>query len=95
MVGDVEGLLDSHRIFTGPTAGAAAAAASLAVVQAQPGDRQTSLLARTSHELIPPEGWAVGPTNLEELVLAYLRSGSASALPGPQPSPDADVRATA
>jgi len=95
VAGDVEGLLDSHRIFTGPTADAAAAAASLAVVQAQQGDRQTSMLARTSQELVPPEGWAVGPTNLEELVLAYLRSGSASALPGPRPSPDADVRATA
>ena len=95
VAGDVEGLLDSHRIFTGPTAEAAAAAASLAVVQAQQGDRLTSLLARTSHELIPPEGWAVGPTNLEELVLAYLRSGAASALPGPRSSPDADVRATA
>jgi len=95
VAGDVEGLLDSHRIFTGPTAEASLAAASLAVVQAQQGDRQTSLLARTSQELIPPEGWAVGPTNLEELVLAYLRSGSASALPGPRPSPDADVRATA
>ena len=95
VAGDVEGLLDSHRIFTGPTAGAAVAAASLAVVQAQQGDRQTSLLARTSQDPMPPEGWTVGPTNLEELVLAYLRSGSASALPGPRPSPDADVRATA
>jgi ABC-2 type transport system ATP-binding protein len=95
VAGEVDGLLDSHRIFTGPTAEATAAAASLAVVQAQQGDRQTSLLARTSQELVPPQGWAVGPTNLEELVLAYLRSGSASALPGPQPSPDADVRATA
>jgi ABC-2 type transport system ATP-binding protein len=95
VAGDVEGLLDSHRIFTGPTAEVAVAAASLAVVQAQQGDRQTSLLARTSEEFIPPEGWAVGPTNLEELVLAYLRSGSASALPGPRPSPVPDVRATA
>jgi ABC-2 type transport system ATP-binding protein len=95
VAGEVEGLLDSHQIFTGPTAEATETAASLAVVQAQQGDRQTSLLARTSQELIPPEGWAVGPTNLEELVLAYLRSGSASALPGPRPSPDAGVRATA
>jgi ABC-2 type transport system ATP-binding protein len=95
VAGDVEGLLDSHRMFTGPTAEAAVAAASLAVVQAQQGDRQTSLLARTSQDPMPPEGWTVGATNLEELVLAYLRSGSASALPGPRPSPDADVRATA
>ena len=95
VAGDVEGLLDSHRILTGPTAEASLAAASLAVVQAQQGDRQTSLLARTSQELIPPEGWAIGPTNLEELVLAYLRSGSVSALPGPRSSLDAEVRATA
>ncbi len=95
VAGDVEGLLDSHRIFTGPTAEAAVASASLAVVQAQQGGRQTSLLARTPQDPMPPEGWTVGATNLEELVLAYLRSGSASALPGPRPSPDADVRATA
>jgi len=95
VAGDVEDLLDSHRIFTGPTAEAAAVAASLPVVHAQQGDRQTSLLARASRELIPPEGWAVGPTNLEEVVLSYLRSRSATALPGPRPSPDADVRATA
>jgi ABC-2 type transport system ATP-binding protein len=93
--GDVEDLLDTHRIFTGPTVDAPAVAASLRVVQAQNGDRQTSLLARISQQSTPPEGWAVGPTNLEELVLAYLRSGSATALPGPQPSPSSGVRATA
>jgi ABC-2 type transport system ATP-binding protein len=95
VAGDVDDLLGSHQIVTGPTAEAATVAASLAVVQAQQGDRQTSLLVRTSQGLIPPEGWGIGPTNLEELVLAYLRSGSASVLPGPRPSSDADARATA
>jgi ABC-2 type transport system ATP-binding protein len=95
VAGDVDDLLGSHQVFTGPTAEAATVGASLAVVQAQQGDRQTSLLVRTSQELVPPAGWAVGPTNLEELVLAYLRSRSATALPGPRPSSDADARATA
>jgi ABC-2 type transport system ATP-binding protein len=95
VAGDVEDLLDSHRIFTGPTADAAGVAASLPVVQAQHGDRQTSLLVRTSEEFVPPEGWTVGPTNLEELVLGYLRSGSASALPGPRSSSNSEIGATA
>jgi ABC-2 type transport system ATP-binding protein len=94
VAGDVEDLLESHRIFTGPTADAAAVAPSLLVVQAQQGDRQTSLLARTAPEFTPPEGWAVGPTNLEELVLAYLRSGTATSLPGPRPS-NSEMRASA
>jgi ABC-2 type transport system ATP-binding protein len=94
VAGDVEDLLESHRIFTGPTADAAAVAASLPVVQAQQGDRQTSLLARTAPEFTAPEGWAVGPTNLEELVLAYLRSGTATSLPGPRPS-NSEMRASA
>jgi ABC-2 type transport system ATP-binding protein len=95
VAGDVEGLLHSHRVFTGPTTDAASVAACLPVVQAQHADRQTSLLARTSEEFTQPQGWAVGPTNLEELVLAYLRSVSATALPGPRPMSGSDVGATA
>jgi ABC-2 type transport system ATP-binding protein len=95
VAGDVEELLDCHQIFTGPTAEAAAVAASLPVVHARQGDRLTSLLARTSDGFTPPPEWAVGPTNLEELVLSYLRSGSATALPGPRSSSGSDVRATA
>jgi len=95
VAGDVEDLLDSHRILTGPTAEAAGVAASLLLVQAQQADRQTSLLARTSGEFTAPEGWAASPTNLEELVLSYMRSRSATALPGPRSSSASDVRATA
>ena len=38
----------------------------------------------SSHDT-PPEGWRAESTNLEELVLAYLRSPDASALDGPHP----------
>jgi ABC-2 type transport system ATP-binding protein len=36
------------------------------------------------HTVLPP-GWQIEPTNLEELVLAYLRAPDAAALPGPRP----------
>jgi len=38
----------------------------------------------------PRAGWQDEPSNLEEIVLSYLRSPDASALPGPD-SPDSDA----
>ena len=95
VAGDVEELLDTHCLLTGPSVEAPNVATSHAVVQSQESDRQTRLLTRTPPGFVPPPGWAVGPTNLEELVLAYLRSRSATALPGPRSSSGADIRATA
>ncbi|HEU5001924.1 MAG TPA: ABC transporter ATP-binding protein [Actinomycetota bacterium] len=93
LAGDVDELLVEHRILSGPAEGAASLPASLAVVSEQRTDRHATLLARTGAAVSPPPGWEVSSTNLEELVLAYLRSPSASALPGPQRS--AESRASA
>lgn len=104
LAGDVEELLAQHRILTGPAEDAAALPASLAVVSEQRADRQASLLVRTGGQLEAPAGWKapagweVSATNLQELVLAYLRARSASALPGPQrpvPGARADSKASA
>lgn len=87
IAGDVEDLLATHRVLTGPTEKAEAVASTLRVVHESQSQRQTSVLIRTDRHtpIPPPAGWESMPTNLEELVLSYLRSPEASALPGPRP----------
>ena len=96
--GDVEHLLATHRVLTGPAGEAAAVAATLDVVEDRRGERQASLLVRAGAEpAAPPPGWHAEPTHLEELVLSYLRSPSAAFLPGPaaRGGKSDDVRASA
>jgi ABC-2 type transport system ATP-binding protein len=98
VAGDVEQLLATHRILTGPTAEVPALAASLAVVEERRGERQSSLLVRAPAEAAAlPTGWHAESTHLEELVLSYLRSPAAAALPGPasRHGETDDVRASA
>jgi ABC-2 type transport system ATP-binding protein len=92
VAGSVEELLATHQVITGPAAQADAVAARLPVVTQLHAGRQTSLLIRTTNAAGGPAGavpadWRVEPTNLEELVLAYLRSPQAAALPGPARHP--------
>jgi ABC-2 type transport system ATP-binding protein len=86
VAGDVDDLLDTHQLLTGPTEQAATLAATLPVVLERRGERQTSLLVRANGDTPPPPGWQGAGTNLEELVLSYLRAPNAAALPGPAPS---------
>ena len=96
VAGDVEDLLATHRVLTGPTSDIAAVAATLPVVEERRGERQASLLVRAAASTPLPPGWHAEATHLEELVLSYLRSPSAAALPGPAARGDADgVRASA
>jgi ABC-2 type transport system ATP-binding protein len=82
VAGEVDGLLASHRLLTGPTA-EGDRYAERPVVHAQRGQAQTHLLARaTAADPVPP-GWEAHPVDLEELVMAYLREPGAGALPGP------------
>jgi ABC-2 type transport system ATP-binding protein len=60
-----------------------AVAQALPVVQQRRAGRQASLLVRTTNHPTVPAGWQQEPSNLEEVVLSYLRSPEASALPGP------------
>jgi ABC-2 type transport system ATP-binding protein len=76
-------LLATHRVFTGPVDRAAALAAALPVVFERRAGRQASLLVRTTPDAAVPADWRSDPSNLEEIVLSYLRSPDASALPGP------------
>jgi ABC-2 type transport system ATP-binding protein len=83
-------LLATHRVFTGPVEQADAIAAALPVVHERRAGRQARLLVRTTNRHPVPAGWTDEPSNLEEIVLSYLRSPEASALPGPE-SPDRDT----
>jgi ABC-2 type transport system ATP-binding protein len=87
IAGTVDDLVASHRVFTGPVDQADAVATALPVVHERRAGRQASLLVRTTNHPTVPAGWQGAPSNLEEIVLSYLRSPAASALPGPD-SPD-------
>jgi ABC-2 type transport system ATP-binding protein len=83
---DVDHLLDTHRVLTGPSEQANQLSDRMPVVWAATAQRQARLLVRMSSHETPPDGWRAESTNLEELVLAYLHSPDASALDGPQPA---------
>jgi ABC-2 type transport system ATP-binding protein len=82
--GDVEDLLASHRMLTGPAGAAAALRKWLTPVKATAAGALEQLLVR-----VPHKGWEMPPqfqaaaAGLEELVLAYLQQPGASVLPGP------------
>ena len=83
LAGEVDDLLASHRLLTGPAAEADRYAERLSVVHARRGEAQAHLLVRaTADEPVPP-GWEAHPVGLEELALAYLREPAAAVLPGP------------
>jgi ABC-2 type transport system ATP-binding protein len=82
MAGEVDSLLASHRMLTGP-AGEADRYAERPVVHVRRAEAQAHLLVRaTAADPVPP-GWEAHPVGLEELALAYLREPGAAALPGP------------
>jgi ABC-2 type transport system ATP-binding protein len=82
VAGEVDDLLASHRMLTGPTA-EASKFAGRPVVHVRRGAAQTHLLVRATADDPVPPGWEAHPVGLEELTLAYLREPDAGALPGP------------
>jgi ABC-2 type transport system ATP-binding protein len=82
VAGEVDGLLASHRLLTGPTT-EADKYAERPVVHVQRGGAQAHLLVRATADDPVPPGWEAHPVDLEELAMAYLREPSAGALPGP------------
>jgi ABC-2 type transport system ATP-binding protein len=91
VAGEVDDLLASHRVLTGPATEAARCVERLNVVHARRGEAQAHLLVRTNAANDPvPHGWEAHPVSLEELTLAYLREPGAAALPGPARTRDAE-----
>jgi len=82
VAGEVDDLLASHLVLTGPAA-EADRYAERPVVHVRRAEAQAHLLVRASAADPVPPGWEAHPVGLEELVLAYLREPGAAALPGP------------
>ena len=82
VAGEVDDLLASHRVLTGPAA-EADRYAERPVVHVRRAQAQAHLLVRAGADDPVPPGWEAHPVGLEELVLAYLREPGAVALPGP------------
>ncbi len=84
MVGEVDDLLATHRVLTGPASESERHTREWSVVHASRAASQAHLLVRCEGTSDPvPSGWEAHPVTLEELTLSYLREPSAAALPGP------------
>ncbi|MFE9958277.1 ABC transporter ATP-binding protein [Micromonospora sp. NPDC005299] len=71
LVGAVDDLVAAHRQLVGPRHGGEPIEGVDVVVRASHTARQSTLLVRTSGEVLSPE-WTVHDVTLEDLVLAYL-----------------------
>jgi ABC-2 type transport system ATP-binding protein len=69
--GDVEELLESHRLLTGPRRPLGSIRGVREVVRERYSGRQLTLLAVTDGPIVDPS-WTVSPVSLEELLLAYM-----------------------
>jgi ABC-2 type transport system ATP-binding protein len=76
LCGDIETLLEQHRILIGPRKDTTAIARTHTIVRQESTARQTTLLARLNGPVIDP-AWAVEEPNLEEIVLGYMRQDEA------------------
>jgi ABC-2 type transport system ATP-binding protein len=72
LAGDVDELLATHHLLTGPRRDPATLPADQEVISASSTDRQTTVLVRTQAPILDP-AWSVDPVGLEDLALAYMR----------------------
>jgi ABC-2 type transport system ATP-binding protein len=72
VAGEVEQLLATHHLLTGPQRDPATLPAGQQIIHASHTDRQTTLLVRTDTPIHDP-AWTVGQVGLEDMVLAYMR----------------------
>jgi ABC-2 type transport system ATP-binding protein len=71
LAGEVDDLLATHHLLTGPRRDPATLPPGQEVIQASHTDRQTTLLVRTERPVHDP-AWTVGQVGLEDMVLAYM-----------------------
>jgi ABC-2 type transport system ATP-binding protein len=69
--GEVDDLLATHHLLTGPRRDAASLPSGQQVITESHSGRQSTFLVRSSETIIDP-AWTVEPVSLEDLVLAYL-----------------------
>jgi len=82
LAGEVDRLLATHHLLTGPRRNPGTLPASQHVISASHTDRQTTLIVRTDAAVHDP-AWTVSPVGLEDLVLAYM---SQTGPPGRRPA---------
>jgi ABC-2 type transport system ATP-binding protein len=93
VAGEVDDLLVTHRVLTGPAAESDRYASQWTVVHASCAGPLAHLLVRGDGSCDPvPPGWQAHPLTLEELTLDYLREPDAAALPGPARAPRLDAK---
>jgi ABC-2 type transport system ATP-binding protein len=93
VAGEVDELLATHRVLTGPAAESGRYASQRNVVHASSAEPLAHLLVRGCDTADPvPPGWEAHPLTLEELTLAYLREPGAAALPGPARAHSLDAK---
>jgi ABC-2 type transport system ATP-binding protein len=83
LAGNVEELLESHRILMGPRRPLGAIRGVREVVRERHSGRQLTLLVLTESPIVDPS-WTVERVGLEELLLAYM---APDRLPTPKPKP--------
>ncbi len=83
VAGDIDGLLRTHRVISGPRTEVGRVAGVAQVLQESHSERQTTMLVRTDGPILDP-AWAVQEVGLEDLVLGYLGQPDATALPAPR-----------
>ena len=71
LTGEVEGLLASHHLMSGPRRDPLGLPADQEVIEASHTDRQSTLLVRSDKPVLDPS-WTVAEVSLESLVLAYM-----------------------
>jgi ABC-2 type transport system ATP-binding protein len=91
VAGEVEDLLATHRMLTGPASASERYTRQWNVVHESSAASLVRLLVRFDGtcDSVPP-GWEARPVTLEELTMAYLREPGAAALPGPARSRGAE-----
>jgi ABC-2 type transport system ATP-binding protein len=82
LAGEVDRLLATHHLLTGPRRNPGTLPASQHVISESHTDRQTTLIVRTDAAVHDP-AWTVSPVGLEDLVLAYM---SQTGQPGRRPA---------
>ena len=75
VAGPVEELLATHHLLSGPRRDPDRMPAGQQVIFASHTDRQTTLLVRTSDEILDP-AWTAAEVALEDLVLAYMNEAA-------------------
>jgi ABC-2 type transport system ATP-binding protein len=71
LCGDIDGILDMHRMLVGPRRRIAEVEPGLTVIKSTQTARQTRLLVRLSGPVLDPS-WEVTEVGLEDIVVAYM-----------------------